>query len=272
MGVEVLLERLRDVARHERGLSYSAGFEIVDVAADQREVALVVDAREGQEAEVAGILWQQFLDLCTRGPAPDELAHSCAGFAEQLDDVDDTVAGDLMKAAFAAVFGLRYRSPADTYAAWTAVTPDAVAAALRAAAPTAVLVVPEGVVPADLPGGIQRAAFCGQVPELPPGHSFRPPALARLRHRGARTTLVVADEGLGHIDADGDRHLLPWSDVEAAIPATDGDGVAVVGRNLCLIEVHEEVYGRRAVEAVRARVPQGVWIPAPRRSAENAAG
>jgi hypothetical protein len=271
LAVEVLLERLRDVARHERGLSYNADIEVVDVGRDHREVAIVVDAREGQEAEVAGILWQQFQDLCTRGPAEAEIAHALAGFAEHLEAGDEAVAADLMKAAFAVVFGLRYRTPAESYAAWSAVTPADAARALREAAPTAVVVVPEGVVLAELPG-IERAAFCGQVPELPAGHAFRPPALARLRSKDARTTLVVAEEGLGHIDADGDRHLLAWSDVEAAMPSSEGNGVAVVGRNLCLIEVHEQVYGRRAVEAVRARVPRGVWIPVPRRSEEDSRG
>jgi hypothetical protein len=38
----------------------------------------------------------------------------------------------------------------------------------------------------------------------------------------------------------------------------------VVGRNLCSLDVHEDRYGRRAVAAVRARLPRELWLtPAP---------
>lgn len=269
VAVDVLEDRLTDVARHQRGLSYSVLREVVDVTAGHREIAVVVDAREGQEAAVAGVLWEQFQDLCDRGPSPDELAHAADGLAEFLEFGDEVTAAQLAQAAHAAVFGLPYRDGAAALAEFRTVTPQAAAEALRASLPTAVLVVPEDVVPALGPG-VERQWICHLVPRLPPGVTFRPPLLARMRHKGARLRLVVTEEGLAHEDADGDGHLIPWSEVEAAVPASQGSGVFVVGRNLCGVDVHEDLYGRRAVEAVRSRLPEHVWVPVPRRSEESA--
>ena len=268
VAVEVLEGRLTDVARHQRGLSYSVTREVVDVAPGRREVAVVVDSREGQEAAVAAVLWEQFRELCERGPSADEVAHVVEGFAEFLDG-DDAVNAELGQAAFATVSGLPVRTAADALASMRAVTPEAAAAALRATVPTVILIVPDGVEP-DLGPGIERRHLCNHVPELPAGPTFRPSLLARVRSKEARLRLVVSDDGLAHGDADGDGHVIPWSEVEAALPAMQGTGVFVVGRNLCGIDVHEDLYGRRAVEAVRARLPEHVWVPLPRRSEENA--
>lgn len=266
--VETLEERLTDVARHQRGLSYSVTREVVDVAPGRREIAVVVDAREGQEAAVAAVLWEQFRELCERGPSADEIAHVVEGFAEFLDSGDDAVSAELGQAALASVFGLPVRTAADGLASLQAVTPERAAAAFRATVPTAILMVPNGVEP-ELGPGIERRHLCNYVPELPTGPTFRPSLLSRVRHKEARLRLVVTEDGLAHGDADGDGHLIPWSEVEAALPALQGTGVFVVGRNLCGIDVHEDLYGRRAVDAVRARLPEHVWVPAPRRSEEN---
>jgi hypothetical protein len=262
VAVDVLEERLTDVARHQRGLSYSVLREVVDVAPGHREIALVVDAREGHEAAVAEVLWEQYLALCADGPSAGELAHVVEGLAEFLDSGDDATAAELGQAAFAEVFGLPFRGKDVAFAEFRAVTPERAATALRATVPTAVLLVPNGVEVDGLPAGIERGNFCNLVPVLPPGTTFRPPLLARVRSREARLRLVVTDDGLAHGDCDGDGHVIPWSEVEAVVPASDGRGMFVVGRNLCGIDVHEEIYGRRAVEAVRARLPEGAWLSA----------
>jgi hypothetical protein len=259
-GIEILLQRMRDVARHERGLSYHADLEIADIAAGHREVAVVADAREGEEAAVARVLWEQYLDLGDRGPSEAELRHVVDGFEEDLDKGDETVLGDLSKAAFCELFGLPFRSGEDGLAAWRAVTVEEVAAALRATRPTAVLMVPEGVDPGPLEGSIERQYLCNYVAELPKGTTFRPPLLARAINKQARLRLVVGESFLAHEDADGDGHVIPWAEIEAAVPAIQGEGVFVVGRNLCGIDVHEDVYGRKAVDLVRARLPREAWV------------
>jgi hypothetical protein len=264
IAVDVLQERMRDLARHERGLSYHADVHIVDVAPAHREIALVVDAREGQEGAVAGLLWEQYLDLGEHGPSAAELEHAIGGFAAHLDSGDEAVAADLSRAAFSELFALPHRTGAEVLTAWRAVQPAQIAEALRATRASAVLVVPNDVEPGELGGGIRRGHLCDPVAELPPGVVFRPPLLARARYKAARLTLVVNDDVVAHRDAEGELHQIAWSEVVAAVPAEEGDGVAVVGRNVCVIEVHEEVYGRRAVQAVRARVPAHLHVRAPR--------
>ncbi|WP_051515788.1 hypothetical protein [Candidatus Blastococcus massiliensis] len=262
-GIDALVQRVRDVARHERGLSYHADMEIADVAPGEREVAVLVDARDGEEASVARLLWEQYLDLAGDGPSATELQHVVDGYAEDMDKGDETVLGELSKAAYCHLFDLPYRSGADGLAVWRELTPQQVAEALRRTVATAVLLVPEGVNPGALGGGIQRRYLCNLVPYLPKtGTTFRPPLLARALNRGARMRLVVGDDFLAHADADGDGHVIGWDEVEAAVPAMTGEGVFVIGRNLCGIDVHEDVFGRKAVDLVRARLPRSAWVPA----------
>ena len=118
------------------------------------------------------------------------------------------------------------------------VSGTAVAEALRATRASAVLVVPNDVEPGELGGGILRGHLCDPVAELPPGVVFRPPLLARARYKAARLTLVVNDDSVAHRDAEGELHQIASSEVVAAVPAEEGDGVAVVGRNVCVIQ-HE---------------------------------
>ena len=268
VALDVLLERVRDVARHERGLSYHADLEVIDVAAGHREVALLVDAREGQDAEVARLLWAQYEALCTAGPSADELAHAVDGYAEFAEAGEDVVLPDLVRAAFCHVFGLPFRPAAEGLRAWRAVQPAEVAAAARALRTSALLIVPSDVEVEGLEG-VRRRPLCNVVPALPEGTVFRQSFLARLRGRAGRVSVVVGDAGLAELDSDGDVHLIPWDEVVAAVPAPTGEGVFVVGRGLCGLEITEKAYGRRAVEAVRARLPEHVWVPVPRSAAEE---
>lgn len=261
VGIHVLQERLTDIARHARGLSYSTGVEFVDTAADRRETALFVDAREGQAGEVARILWEQFWGLCEQGPTPEEIAHVLAGLEEELDeDSDEFVGGELSGAAFGELSEVPFRSTAEALDAWRTVTPDAVAAALRAGRDGAILMVPEGVTLLSAVGHADRRFFCGVVPVAPRGVEFRPSILKRALSRSARVALIVTEAGLAHRDDDGDVHVIAWTDIDAVLPHDEGEGFTVVGRNLCLIHVFADGYGRQACQAVRSRIPADRWL------------
>ncbi|WP_336027983.1 insulinase family protein [Geodermatophilus sp. FMUSA9-8] len=253
VGVQVAGERLRERARHGRGLSYAVDSLTLDLAPDRREVALVVDARSGRDAEVADLLWATFAELCADGPSDGEVAHAVAGLEAELDE-EDAAGAELADAAYCAATGLPFRTAAQTLATWRAVTPAAVREALRRAEPTAVLAVPDTVA-WEGPAGVARRPLCGTLPGLPAGTPFRPPWHRRLLDPAARVALVLSDEGLAHRDADGDVHGIPWSRVEALVPTADGRGVTVVGRDLCCVLVHPDLYGRRALAAVVERVP-----------------
>jgi hypothetical protein len=260
IGIEVLKERARDIARHARGLSYHVDSMALDLAPALREVAVIIDAREGQETQVAEILWEQYSALSTAGPSEEEIRHAVDGLAEEVDgDPDAVTQSELAHAAFCSVAGIPFHAVSDVLAAWRAMTAERVTAALRAARDSAVLYVPEA---ARFPGiyGLHKRPMCNQVTELPRGVTFRTPALTRLVNKAARVSVVVGDDGLAERDADGDGHLIPWPEVEAVVPVDDGKGFQVVGRNMCGIVVHEEMYGRKAVEAVRARIPAHLWL------------
>jgi hypothetical protein len=261
VGVDVVQERLRARARHDRGLSYAVDSLTLDLSPARREVAVVVDARTGHDAEVAGLLWDTFAELCAVEPTPEEVAHAVAGLEAELDD-EDAVGAELADAAYCAATGLPFRPAADTLAAWRAVTPAQVTAALRRAEPTAVLAVPD-TAPWDGPAGVPRRPLCGTLPELPEGTLFRPPLVRRLLDPSARVALVVSGEGLAHADADGDVHGIPWSRVEAVVPTDDGRGVSVVGRDLCGVRVSPDLYGSRAVAAVLERAPSAALLGRP---------
>ncbi|TFV59857.1 hypothetical protein E4P41_11090 [Geodermatophilus sp. DF01-2] len=270
MGVEVLKERLRDTARHARGLAYSVDSMALDLSADRREVAVVADAREGQEGEVAGLLWQAYAQLCESGPSAAELAHAVDGFAEELDaDERAVVESELADAAYCAVGGLPFRPVQEVLGNWRTTGTEEVAAALRGTWTTAVLSVPEGAAYEGPGDPVERRWVCGVQAHLPEGRTFRPPALARLLSRENRVALVVGERGLASRDADGDVHAIPWELVEAALPTEDGRAVLVVGRNLCTVLVDEDRYGRRIVAALRDRVPAARWLPRPAAPAEG---
>jgi hypothetical protein len=264
VAVQVLQERLGDVARHARGLSYSSGVEIVNTAPDRRDIALYVDAREGQAGEVGRILWEQFWSLSGEGPSADEIAHVVAGLEEELDgDADDFVRSELAGAAFGEVNEVPFQPARAALEAWRTVTPEQAAAALRATRGTAILVLPEGVQLVTALDAAVRQYFCGVVPSVPDGTVFRRSVLKRALSKQARTELVVADAGLAHRDEDGDLHFLPWNDVEAVVPRDEGEGFVVVGRNLCLVPVFADLFGKAACQAVSARIPGDRWMASP---------
>jgi hypothetical protein len=97
----------------------------IDLSADRREVAVVVDARTGQEGEVAGLLWAAYTELGETGPTPAELAHAVEGFAEELDaDERAVVESELADAAYCAVGGLPFRPVQDVLEAWRTTGPS----------------------------------------------------------------------------------------------------------------------------------------------------
>jgi zinc protease len=261
VGVAVLAQRLRDVARHARGLSYAVQTVVLDLAAHRRDVAVLVDARRGQEAEVGRVLWEQFRALCSPGPTAEEVAHVVEALAEELDTDPagpDAVLGELTDAAGCLLDGVPYRPAADVLADWATVTPEQVRAELAAMSATALLHLPEGAPLGPAPA-IEAVPWCGRLPELPAGTVYRAPLRSRLRG-GGKAALVVSPAGLAHRDDDGDVHSLPWEWVQAVVPVDDGRGLFVVAGNMCTALVHPSTYGPRAVAAVRAALPPGLRV------------
>ena len=100
---------------------------------------------------------------------------------------------------------------------------------------------------------------------------FRPSVFKRALSRQARVALIVSDAGLAHRDDDGDVHFIAWNDIEAVLPHDEGEGFTIVGRNMCLVPVFADGYGRQACQAVRARIPAHAWLTERSMAAPSAA-
>lgn len=275
VALDVVRERVQDVARTERGLSYSSGIVTQDVDRGRREIVLAVDAREGQEGAVATILWEQWRALCQAGPSPDELAHVVEGTQQELEDADedDLLLGDLIDAAVSELLGLVHTSNTDIQVAYAGVTVDMVRDAARAVWASALLQVPEWSEFAGLPG-LDRWRACGWSSDVPSGRTLRPSALVRVLPGAAKKRrFVLADDGVGHVDEDGDVHFVPWAALDSVYrqePARDGagkvldgGGLVVIGRNACMFRIDQDSFGSKATATaaahVQSKVPAERW-------------
>ncbi|WDZ85694.1 M16 family metallopeptidase [Micromonospora cathayae] len=251
-GMEVLSERLEQIARHTHGLSYEVGGDVVPLDRDRRIFTLTVDAREGQEAEVAGLLWTELRRMADEGPTGAELADRCEAARELADD-PRAVEPELLDAAVRELFGMAYQDPATRLAQRSRVTPEEVRAAFREALSTAQLVVPCGVAP-DLPGLAEGG--CRRDRQEPTGRVFRPPLLAKVLTKDARgLRLILTDDGVALRDPDGDVHRIRFSEVVGV--EEDGAGRTVFGLHGCQVPVDPELFkgAEAAVRAVDAAVP-----------------
>jgi len=237
MAMWVLAERLMDRARHERGLSYDVDLCVSLVDSEQLEIAVAVDAREGLEAEVAAILWEEVRKLAADGPTDAELSHEMEGARERHAD-PRAVVEDLDHLARAHLFGLPVVEPEQHLERLGRVTSADVAALVTASLPTALLVVPEDT-QLHLPG-VERGG-CSRSRDALVGTVYRLPLHARVVNRAARKcSLVRTAHGIGMTDEDGDVHHVPFPDVVGVL--VDGDTRVVFGRSGCLITVSPDLF------------------------------
>lgn len=195
----VLADRLEQTARHERGLSYEVSGDMLPLGGDDVVLAVTLDAREGQEAAVARLLWQELRRLADEGPTEAELVHHVEG-ARELHTDPRYIEADLARAAEALLLGLSFQAREQRLA-------------LRA-----------GVGTAD----VRERLTAGRV--------FKPPLLARVFTRHARgLRLILMPDGVALREPDGDVHIVRWPDVVAV--ERDGTELTVFGAGGCQVTV-----------------------------------
>lgn len=252
--MEVLRERLVEIARREHGISYDVAGTQCDLDTTLADRAIWLDAREGQEERAATILWEATVDLAANGPTDDELAFAVEGLRHFVDDPRAPLA-ELENAAYARLYGFPYRSGAEMVAAVEAVTPSEVAATLTESLRTALLTVPEHV---ELDLDLARGG-CPRLLAVPPGREFRPPRLARLVNKEARAArLVLGTSGVTFVDGDGDVHHVEFTEVAGV--RSDDDGRLLFSRQGCVVPVLRSLFGNveAVIEAVDRAVPTGL--------------
>jgi hypothetical protein len=249
--LEVLRERLVTIARREHGISYDVDGSQCDLDTTLADRAIWLDAREGQEAQAATILWESVVDLAENGPTAEELSFAIEALRHVVEDPRSAEA-ELENAAYARLFGFPYRSGAELVAAVETITPAQVAATLTESLPTALLTVPEDVaLDLDLPHG-----GCPRLDTVPPGREFRPPRLTRLVNKDARATrLVLGESGVTFVDGEEDVHHVEFAEVVGV--RSDEDGRLLFSRHGCVVPVLRSLFGNvdAVLEAVDGAVP-----------------
>jgi len=261
VGMQVLAERLTQRARHDRGLSYEIGWESTLLDRGRVDRMIMVDARDGHEATVAGMLWEEVRRLADEGPTAEELKHERESIREMHAD-PRSVEGELGYVANAELFGLEATASDERQAIVDRLTPTDIAELFEDALPTALLVVPEDV-RLELPGVSVGGCSTGRT--VPAGTSFRPPAMAKLLHRAARAQqLILTADGVAHVDEDGDVHRVRFADVVGV--QVDEDGRVLFGANGCIIPVDKSMFrgAEAAIRAVDAATPPTLhFTPSP---------
>jgi len=82
----ILVDRVVDDVRHERGLAYEIDFDAARVDADHTLVAVFSDGQEEHADTIAEALWEALGALAEHGPTPEELAHHLGGFTAYVED------------------------------------------------------------------------------------------------------------------------------------------------------------------------------------------
>ncbi|SFO88404.1 Predicted Zn-dependent peptidase [Geodermatophilus dictyosporus] len=248
----ILRARVEEELRSRRGVAYAVELDQVPVDAGRRVVVLSSDARPGEEAVVARLLWREVQRLADEGPQPAELDHERALVAEYLADPRSDA-----DEARATARGLVTGSPVTTGAELReeaerldAEQVRAVAAALRDAAVLGVAAGTEA--PAGLPRLPQWSA------DRVTGRVFR-----RARRSGAPrgAELVVGPEGAGVDLGEGRLLTVRWADVIGLV-RSPGEEWTLVGRDGTGVPLVAADWrdGTEAVELVRAAVPSELQV------------
>ena len=250
--MSVLAERLEQTARHEHGLSYEVGGYAMHLGGEDTVQAITVDAREGQEAAVARLLWDLLTRLAADGPAEAELGRVVDEVRELFAD-PRYIQADLAGAAEAVLLGVPFRPRDQRLADLAEVTPADVRDRLAAALATAQLVVPCDGDP-EIAGLTEGG--CARVRAEPAGRVFKPPLLAKVLARAARgLRLILMPDGVALREPDGDVHEVRWPEVVAV--ERDGTELTVFGAGGCQVAVDPELFmGAEAiVTAIETHVP-----------------
>lgn len=244
----LLVHRLEDDLRHARGLSYEVDHHAVRAGDGVVHATLYADPRPRDAAVAAGRLVDALRSIADAGPAADDLDFDLEGLREYLDD-PRAVLGGLDDAASRLLNGLPPQSGDELLAARERVTAADVAALARAALPTLLLGVPEGVDPAV--SGLTEETDDWQAPVTGREHG------RRFRSDAPRgSSLICGPDGVT-LRLPDSRLTVRWDDVVGLGRHPDGyyrlarsDGQAIP------LDARDWKDGDQVIATTLARVPR----------------
>jgi len=251
VAMALLIERLRDEARHRRGLSYEVFGDVITTGPLARQYVVVADALPDHEGDVAAILWEQTRRLAAEGPTDAELAHEKAGYAEAYDD-PRWPAEEARQQATAGLLGLVTDDPDGRLREVASVTRADVMNRLSGALPSALIALPFGA--SVSLEGVEEGG-CPSSTAEPGGHAFSMKAPVRLLARLWRPDrFYLTGTGIMRKEADGRVHEANFADV-VGVQVDDGIRVVFAG-NGCIFPIPAAAY--RDGEALAAAVDRAI--------------
>jgi hypothetical protein len=193
---DVLVRRLRQVLRFERGLIYDVGTDYDPIQPTHALASIGMDCTRADGTDVAAAILRTLEEIATSGVTTDEIAREAAAFAEGATQPSGRM-GFLDGSASDALLGRHREVPGEIVAEYRAVTPDATRAAAEMASRTLLLFAP--------PGGYDEGAV-----SLYPTWSAGPVNGRTIRPSGwlvgpkaRKDRLIVGHEGISWVAPDG---------------------------------------------------------------------
>jgi zinc protease len=247
-------QRIEDRLRMREGLTYNVEWDYHRLDGEHAHLWLSADCVDAHAVSVRDGMQSVVDELAEHGATAAELERRVAIMARGLDD-SDWARAQLSTAAADHLYNMPLTQPAELLDDLRALTPEAVARALRDVLPSELVVVPQ-----EAAGARGRFAEHGTEPRPPvAGEEFRP---KRRRLRRERWRLVLGDEGLSSVDRGEKPGTVRFDECVALIDDAPGT-FSLKGRDATTIEVTPYLVGRgdELERALRARLDDDVCVP-----------
>jgi hypothetical protein len=246
------------VADRAHDLGYTADPWQYPLTRDLAHRYLVVDCDEHDADEVVADVLRIFDSVAEHGATPSELAEARANTLRALAD-DEAAPGALERMAVDELLGAPRRWKEDLAAAAESPSYAEVAAALRSALATQIVLAP---VHTTKPAGRELADFPWFSRERIAGRELRA-ARGQRRPGEPDARLVVSQEGVSHVgDGAGHASTVKFADVAAALQEPGG-ALTLVGRDGAVVPL-DPAYFKGAADLVadlEQRLPRDVVVP-----------
>ena len=204
----VILRRLRQDLRFERGLIYDVGTDYEPLDGRSTHIAVGMDCTREDAVEVASMVLRVLTDLREHGATDEEIAREATTFVEGATQTGGRF-GFLDGTAHDALLGHPRETAAEIVAEYQAVTPDAIAAVAAAALDTLLLLAPPGPYDDGTLG-----AYPSWSDHVVDGRMFRPSGW-RILPSARPDRLIVGPTGVSWIGPSGLPNTVRYDDCVA---------------------------------------------------------
>jgi zinc protease len=205
---DVLVRRLRQDLRFERGLIYDVGSDYDPIGPGEALASIGMDCTRVDATEVAATILRTLDDIGSSGATADEIAREAAAFEEGSGQPGGRL-GFLDSTTQDALLGRSREAPADIVAEYRAVTPEATRAVAGTASQSLLLFAP--------PGAYDEAAvslYPGWSAFPVPGRSIRPSGWL-VGPKARKDRLIVGPDGVSWVAPDGRSNTVRYADCVA---------------------------------------------------------